>query len=356
MTTRLSGSRLLTTRLPIKRLVMSVNTRSVARATIPGVEHHVAHVNGTTLHHVSAGSGGSPILLVHGFPESWWTFHRLIPLLARRHRVFAVDLRGFGDSAVADDDHDSATASDDLRQLIRHLDVGPMHVLGQDISGGAVYRLATEHPGLVRSLIAVEMGLAGFGLEGLGDVTRGGSWHIGTLAAPGIADVLFGGREREVLEQWAFPTMTTVPGAVDETDIAEFVRVFARDGGWRGAAGLYRSMLAEGEEFRDRASVPLTMPMLAVGTSGGAFTAQTLAQISGGPLSTIEFEAVGRHVALEAPDRLAAAIVDFLDGVDRSLDVDARHRVTDSEVVSEWRMRPDDCGASPVPERGQGSR
>jgi pimeloyl-ACP methyl ester carboxylesterase len=48
-------------------------------------------VNGTELHYVSAGSKGSPVLLVHGFPESWWAFHKLIPLLSRSHRVFAVD-------------------------------------------------------------------------------------------------------------------------------------------------------------------------------------------------------------------------------------------------------------------------
>ncbi|MDS1115250.1 alpha/beta hydrolase [Gordonia westfalica] len=296
---------------------MSTDTRSPIRATVPGVEHHFAHVNGTVLHYVSAGSGGSPVLLVHGFPESWWTFHELIPLLAANHRVFAVDLRGFGDSAIADDDFDSATAAEDLHQLIRHLDVGSVHVLGQDISGGAVYRLATANPGLVRTLIAVEMGLAGFGLEGFGDVAHGGSWHIGTLAAPGIPDLLFAGREREVLGEWAFPTMTTVPGSIGEEDLDEFVRVYSRQGGWRGAAGLYRSMLAEGDEFRTRAAVPLTMPMLAVGTSGGAFTAQTLAQISDGPLSAIEFDGVGHHVALEAPDRLAAAIGEFLDGVKR---------------------------------------
>ena len=58
-----------------------------------------AHVNGTELHYVTAGNEGSPVLLVHGFPESWWTFRKLIPLLSEHHRVVAVDLRGFGDSA-----------------------------------------------------------------------------------------------------------------------------------------------------------------------------------------------------------------------------------------------------------------
>ena len=133
-------------------------------ATIPEVEHHVVEAGDTTLHYVSAGTQGSPILLVHGFPESWWAFHKVIPLLAGRHRVFAVDLRGFGDSAVAGEDHTSAVAAEDLYRLIRHLGLGPVHLAGQDIASGTLYRLATAHPDVVASLTAVEMGLAGFGL------------------------------------------------------------------------------------------------------------------------------------------------------------------------------------------------
>ena len=100
-------------------------------ASSTGVRHHHAEVNGTTLHYVSAGTSGSPILLVHGFPETWWAFHKLIPLLATEYRVFAVDLRGFGDSANQQGDYDSKTSAEDLHHLIAHLDVGPVHLAGR---------------------------------------------------------------------------------------------------------------------------------------------------------------------------------------------------------------------------------
>ncbi len=287
--------------------------------TLPGLTHHRLDVAGVPLHYVSAGTSGSPVLLVHGFPETWWAFSRLIPLLARRHRVFAVDLRGFGDSGTDAPSFTSADSAADLAALIDHLDLGAVHLVAQDIAGGAAFRLAAGHPELVASFAGVEMGLAGFGLEGFGDVTHGGSWHIGVLAAPGIPELLLTGRERALLSEWAFPTMTAVAGSVTADDIDEFARAYARPGGWRGAAGLYRSMLAEGEELRALAAEhPLRMPLLAVGAFAGPFTAHTLQAVAGGAeVSSVILEGVGHHVALEAPAALADALEQFLAGLER---------------------------------------
>ena len=201
------------------------------RASLDGVTHHYAKVNGTELHYVAAGTEGTPVLLVHGFPETWWTFRKLIPLLAASHRVYAVDLRGFGDSDNGPGAYDSKTSAEDLHLLIEELNVGPVHLTGQDISGATVFRLATTHPEDVLSFTAIEMGLPGFGLERLSDVAHGGSWHIGVLAAPGIPEMLLAGREREFLGQFAFPAMSATPGAITDTDIDEFVRTYSRPDG-----------------------------------------------------------------------------------------------------------------------------
>lgn len=281
--------------------------------TITGARHHYAEVNGTTLHYVAAGQSGPPVLLVHGFPESWWAFHKLIPVLAEHHRVYAVDLRGFGDSAVAGEDHSSAVAAEDLHELIQHLGVGPVAIAGQDIAGGALYRLATHHPQDVTAVIATEMGLSGFGLESFADVAHGGSWHIGALTARGIPEMLFTGRESELLGQWAFPSMTAVAGAITADDVDEFARGYAREGGWNGAAGIYRSILADGGEFQALAGqAKLTIPALAIGGFGGPFTAMTLGNIIEGDVTSTILENVGHYVALEAPERMAAAITEFL--------------------------------------------
>jgi len=279
------------------------------------LHHGTTRLDDAELHHVSAGDAGSPVLLVHGFPETWWTFHRLLPLLAGRHRVVAVDLRGFGDSSPADGEHTSARAAADLHRLVVELGLGAVHLVGQDVAGATVLRLATDHPADVRSLTAIEMGLPGFGLEALADVTRGGSWHIGALAAPGVPELLLPGRERAFLASW-FGAMTAVPGAVTDDDLDELVRTYARPDAWRGASGLYRSLLSEGDELRARVTTqPLRVPVLAVGGGGGPFTEQTMRQVAD-DVTAVQLDGVGHHVALEAPGRLAEAMLTFLRGVE----------------------------------------
>jgi pimeloyl-ACP methyl ester carboxylesterase len=285
--------------------------------SVLGVSHHLARVNGTELHYVEAGAGGSPVLLVHGFPETWWAFRGLMPLLAASHRVFAVDLRGFGDSDNGSGEYDSVTSSQDLHLLIEELEVGPVHLTGQDISGATVFRLAATHPESLRSFTAIEMGLPGFGLEMLADVTHGGAWHVGVLAAPGIPELLLAGREREFLGGYAFPAMSATPGAITEGDIDEFVRTYARPDGFRGASGLYRSMLQEGDDIKALAAEqPLTMPVLAVGAGGGEFTARTVSQVTPGEVRSVSLDGVGHYAALEAPDKLADTLLEFFTTVD----------------------------------------
>ena len=287
--------------------------------SIPGVTHHRAKINGTELHYVAAGSSGSPILLVHGFPETWWTFRKVIPHLATKHQVFAVDLRGFGDSANPSGDNGSAVSAEDLHHLIADLGVGPVHLTAQDISGATVFRLAVTHPKDVLSFTAIEMGLAGFGLEGLADVTHGGSWHIGALAAPGIPEMLLAGREREFLGNFAFPAMSATAGAISDGDVDEFVRTYSRDNAWRGAIGLYRSMLTEGAEIRALAEKPgLHAPVLAVGAGGGGFTADTMSKATKRQVRSVQLDGVGHYVAMEAPEKLSQALLEFVESVNAS--------------------------------------
>lgn len=286
-------------------------------ATIAGVTHNVADLNGVQLHYVSAGTTGSPIVLVHGWPETWWAFRKLIPLLADTHCVYALDVRGFGDSSNADTAYDELSAAEDLHYLIQHFGAGPVHVVCQDISGGVGFRFAATHPDDVLSFTAVESTLAGFGLEMLADVNGFGSWHIGFLGAPGVASMLLPGHERALLAEWAYPMMNGTEGSVTEADLDEFVRSYSRPNAWRGTEGIYRALFTDHGATKALAeSQPITVPVLAVDGGNHPFTENTFRQVSAGELTAVHIDGVGHLVAQEAPASLAAAILEFTARVD----------------------------------------
>jgi pimeloyl-ACP methyl ester carboxylesterase len=305
-------------------------------ATIPGVTHHRTRLNGVDLHYVTAGSSrdsgssgaggvtGSTILLVHGWPESWWAFRALIPLLAESHHVVAVDLRGFGDSGNSTTGTDNTADfseqafADDLHELVAHLGGGPVHLVAQDISGGLAFRFAATHPDEVLSFTAIESSLAGFGLEALADVNAHGSWHVGFLGTPGIPSLLLPGRERALLADWAYPMMNATDGAILPADLDEFVRTYSRPGAWRGTEGLYRSLFTDAGATKTLVETsPLTVPVLTVDGANAPFTELSFRPVAAGDFTAIRIDGVGHLVAQEAPAALAEALLGFTDGIDR---------------------------------------
>ncbi|MGP7794499.1 alpha/beta fold hydrolase [Sphingomonas sp. CLY1604] len=284
------------------------------------MRHGHAPVRDGELHYLQLGEQGSPILLVHGFPETGRVFERLMPHLAAVHRVFAVDLRGFGQSSKAQPEHGSARAAEDLHAFINHLGLGPVHLLAQDISGTAAFRLAVGHPKSVRSVAAIETGLPGFGLEMLADVGKGGAWYIGVLATEGAAEAFFRGRERELILDFILPAATARMEAIPTGTLDAIVADYTRPGGWSGARALYASMLREGPEVLPLAAErPLTLPVLTIDRHGSDFTLKSFGAAHAGGVRHATVDDVGHYIALEAPDRLADILLSFTAAVDAEM-------------------------------------
>jgi pimeloyl-ACP methyl ester carboxylesterase len=158
----------------------------------------------------------------------------------------------------------------------------------------------------------------GFGGEVLAEVTKGGAWYIGALISPGVEELLFAGREREFLADYLFPSYGAVPPAVTQTDIDEFVRAYAQPNGFRGASGLYRSLLEDGDAIQTLAAEhPVQVPLMAIGAAAGEFTHATMtAAAAGADVRSVLLDGVGHYAALQAPAKVAGALLDFLATVD----------------------------------------
>jgi len=82
--------------------------------------HQMASVNGIQMHYVIGGHG-DPIVLLHGWPQTWYAWHNVMPALAKNYTVIAPDLRGLGDSSKPSSGYDAKTTAEDIYQLVSQL-------------------------------------------------------------------------------------------------------------------------------------------------------------------------------------------------------------------------------------------
>jgi pimeloyl-ACP methyl ester carboxylesterase len=123
---------------------------------VPGVRHRTVHANGVDLHVAEAGDG-PPLVLVHGWPQHWWIWRKLIPRLAERYRVLAVDLRGMGWSDAPPGDYAKSTFAADLLAFLDAEGIERAKLLTHDWGGYASFLLALDHPDRVERMVALDI-------------------------------------------------------------------------------------------------------------------------------------------------------------------------------------------------------
>ena len=160
-------------------------------ATTP--EHHYAQVGDSRIHFVTAGEG-PPLVLLHGWPQTWYAWRKVIPTLAQRYRVIAPDLRGLGDSSRPGAGFDMRTVAGDVAELLRKvLNLDQIYLAGHDWGGPAAFALAAFHPGLVTKLVMLDAAVPG---DGSGSYSQGGRrWHHAFHQTLDLPESLIVGRE-----------------------------------------------------------------------------------------------------------------------------------------------------------------
>jgi pimeloyl-ACP methyl ester carboxylesterase len=156
-----------------------------------------ATVNGTTLHYVRGGKG-PPLILIHGFPQDWFEYQGIMPRLAKRFTVIAVDLRGIGGSKATPGGYGAANMAEDIEQLVATLKLQHVYVVGHDIGGQVAYALVRRHPQDLRGAMILDSTIPG--IAGWDESMSGpGVWHVGFMQVPGLAEKLVAGRQAAYL-------------------------------------------------------------------------------------------------------------------------------------------------------------
>jgi pimeloyl-ACP methyl ester carboxylesterase len=129
--------------------IVSIDWTSTAKRT-----GRYADVNGVNLYYEMHGTG-RPLVLLHGGLGSGEMFGPVLPALAERHQVVAVDLQGHGRTADIDRPIDVRLMADDIGALIDHLALDEPDVVGFSLGGGVALHTAVKYPDRVRRLVAV---------------------------------------------------------------------------------------------------------------------------------------------------------------------------------------------------------
>jgi pimeloyl-ACP methyl ester carboxylesterase len=129
--------------------------------------HYKTNVNGIQLHYVMSGKGeGDPIVLLHGWPQTWYEWRHIIPqLIANNYTVIAPDMRGLGDSEKPQTGYDKKTVAEDIYQLVEKLGYSKIYLVAHDWGGAVAYSYAAAHPEAVNKMVILDIFLPGFGYE-----------------------------------------------------------------------------------------------------------------------------------------------------------------------------------------------
>jgi pimeloyl-ACP methyl ester carboxylesterase len=197
-------------------------------------------VEGLEIHAEEAGSVDRPaVLLLHGWPESWAAFTRIMELLAGDLRIVAIDLPGIGQSTSPAPANDKRTLARYVRGVIQTLGLRDVTLVGHDIGGQIVYAYLHAYPDDLRA--AVIMNVAVPGVEPWPEVVRNPYiWHFGFHAVPKLPELLVQGHQAEYFGYF-YDAISARPGAVDSRARQIYVEAYARPEALRTGFEWYRA-------------------------------------------------------------------------------------------------------------------
>jgi pimeloyl-ACP methyl ester carboxylesterase len=221
--------------------------------------HHMTSVNGIQIHYVIGGHG-DPVVLLHGWPQTWYEWRHVMPALAKNYTVIVPDLRGLGDSSKPVTGYDGKTTAEDIFQLVSQLGFKGIFLVGHDFGVQVAYSYAAAHPNDVRRLVILDVPIPGIGPGE--NIT--GLWWIPFHMVRDIPEMLVEGHEREYLA-WFYRNGACNPAAITKGDVDEYVSHYSAPGGMRAGFEYYRALSDDVKQNKEYSRVKLPMPVLALG-------------------------------------------------------------------------------------------
>lgn len=263
--------------------------------------------------HAVVGGAGPPVLLVHGWPGSWYYWRLVMPALAREFEVVAVDQRGIGLSDKPEDGYDAGTLANDMVGVMDALGHERFAVVGVDTGMLIAYAIAADHSDRVDRLVVGEAFLPGITPPyplSLPDVLKDRLWHIPFNQLDDTNEKLVSGRE-EIFFGREFAASAGAK-KLSAANVKYYVDGLSDHEALHGSFQLYRAFGATAAQNEERMTRRLTMPVLALGgaESGGDGARMTMELVADDVQGHV-FPGTGHWLAEQAADEMVDVLTDF---------------------------------------------
>ncbi|MBB2940705.1 pimeloyl-ACP methyl ester carboxylesterase [Actinoplanes lutulentus] len=242
--------------------------RDTADSRLPkGFTEQKVRVGDVGINYVRGGRG--PVLvLLHGYPETWFEWHEIMPALAAKYTVIAPDLRGAGKSDAPAGGYDKKTMAADVHGLLTKLGLNrDIRLVGHDIGTMVAYAYAAAHPAEVKKLVLSEAPIPDENLYSFPALSADGPgpWQFGFfLLTNGLPEQSVDGRE----EQWVqgfTDHLEVVKDGVGPEDVKVFAKYLKDDAHLRASFEWFRAFPADIKDNAVNKETKLPMPVLAIG-------------------------------------------------------------------------------------------
>lgn len=282
--------------------------------------HNFRHVGGIRIHYVTAGSRANPTLvLLAGFPESWYAWRKAVTYFVRYCHVIVLDLPGQGDSDKPMFGYDTQTIAIRVHDLLSDLNVSKYSLAAHDIGAWVAFPYAMMFSQEIEHMALIDAGIPGITLPekvptSPDDAWR--TWHFLFHMIPDLPEALINGRESIYLD-WFLRRKAASSFSFSQTDIDEYMRILTKPGSLRASLAYYRACVQSAEQNRLLLKAgKLQVRVLAVSSDQGSIRdmrkplSQFITNIEG-----VVIENCGHYIPEEQPKELVRHLLKFFYGL-----------------------------------------
>ena len=272
--------------------------------------HCFTSIDDVQMHYVIGGNGPQVMVLLHGWPQSWYEYRQIMHSLLPGRTVIAIDLPGLGDSTGNPPSMARTVLARYVHRLLLHLGHREnVQVVAHDFGVGVAYPLAAQYRDQVAGLLLMDYGVVGKNLKFAAMEPL--SWHFSFNKQYPLAEQLVTGRVETFLGHFYQSMKTGVGEPVSAEELTEYVRVFSRPQVLHAGFELYRVWSQDETENAVLQETPLTIPVRLLTQDGMAQLLLAFLQDAAPGATAADIPGAGHFLVHEAPDLVLAEINAF---------------------------------------------